>query len=94
MTSDQKRILELEAEVASLKDLVQVLLEEIERLKHPKNSRNSSVPPSKDENRPLKTKSLRKSSGKKPGGQNGHKGNNLKMTEHPDHIIEHKVSVL
>jgi len=93
LTSDQKRILELEAEVASLKDLVQVLLEEIERLKHPKNSRNSSVPPSKDENRPLKTKSLRKPSGKKPGGQAGHKGNNLKMTEHPDHIIEHKPSV-
>ena len=97
MTNDQKRIVELEkensflkAEVSSLKILIQQLLEEIERLKHPKNSRNSSVPPSKDENRPLKTKSLRKSSGKKPGGQNGHKGNNLKMTEHPDHIIEHK----
>ena len=90
MTNDKKRILELEVEVASLKALVQVLLEEIERLKHPKNSRNSSVPPSKDENRPLKTKSLRDPSGKKPGGQTGHQGNTLKMTDHPDHIVEHK----
>lgn len=90
MTNDQKRILELEVEVTSLKALIQVLLEENERLKHPKNSRNSSVPPSKDENRPLKTKSLRNPSGKKPGGQIGHQGNTLKMTDHPDHIVEHK----
>ena len=99
MTNDQKRILEFEkensflkVEVASLKILVQQLLEEIERLKHSKNSRNSSVPPSKDENRPLKTKSLRSPSGKKPGGQTGHKGSTLKMTDHPDHIVEHKPS--
>lgn len=90
MTNDQKRIVELEVEVTSLKALVQVLLAEIERLKHPKNSRNSSVPPSKDENRPFKTKSLRDPSGKKPGGQTGHQGNTLKMTDRPDHIVEHK----
>lgn len=71
LTHDRKRILELEVEVASLKALIQLLLEENERLKHPKNSCNSSVPPSKDENRPLKTKSLRDPSGKKPGGQTG-----------------------
>ena len=90
MTNDQKRILELEAEVASLKMLVQQLIQEIERLKHPKNSRNSSVPPSKDENRPSKTKSLRTSDGKSPGGQAGHEGNTLKMVENPDHIVEHR----
>lgn len=97
MNADKKRIIELEkensllkAEVAALKALVQDLLLEIERLKHPKNSRNSSVPPSKDENRQFKTKSLRESDGKKPGGQNGHEGNTLKMTETPDIIIEHK----
>jgi len=97
LTTDQKRIAELEkensflkAEVASLKMLVQQLIHEIERLKHPKNSRNSSVPPSKDENRPTKTKSLRTSDGKSPGGQAGHEGNTLKMVENPDHIVEHK----
>lgn len=90
MNADKKRIAELEKEVADLKRLVEKLLLEIERLKHPKNSRNSSIPPSKDENRPFKTKSLRESDGKKPGGQTGHEGNTLKMTETPDIVIEHK----
>lgn len=96
MTQDQKRILELEnencllkTEMARLKALVETLVQEIERLKHPKNSRNSSVPPSKDENRPLKTKSLRISDGKLPGGQIGHEGNTLKMTDCPDFTQEH-----
>ncbi|MCK9205864.1 MAG: hypothetical protein M0P66_02025 [Salinivirgaceae bacterium] len=51
MTPEQQRILELESENRQLKadltalaSLAQQLLQEIERLKHPKNSRNSSVP--------------------------------------------------
>jgi transposase len=48
------------------------------------------VPPSKDENRPFKTRSLRSSDGKNPGGQAGHEGSTLKMAENPDIIIEHK----
>jgi transposase len=97
LTQDQKRIIELEnenrqlrADLDTLTILVNKLLQEIEQLKHPKNSRNSSIPPSKDENRPLKTKSLRSSTGKLPGGQIGHEGNTLKMTDTPDYIIEHK----
>ncbi|MDD3655092.1 MAG: IS66 family transposase, partial [Desulfotomaculaceae bacterium] len=97
MNGDKKRIIELEkensllkAEVASLKALVQELLLEIERLRHPKNSWNGSVPPSKAENRPFKTKSLRESDGKKPGGQTGNEGNTLNMTETPNIVIEHK----
>lgn len=97
MTQDQKRIIELEnenrqvrADLDTLTALVHKLLQEIEQLKHPKNSRNSSIPPSKDENRPFKTKSLRSSDGKLPGGQTGHEGNTLKMADTPDFIIEHK----
>lgn len=90
MDSDKARIKELEIEVTSLKKLINSLLQEIERLKHPKNSRNSSIPPSKDENRPFKTKSLRSSEGKAPGGQTGHEGNTLVMTETPDQIVEYK----
>jgi transposase len=90
LESENKRIIELEAEVTSLKKMIQSLIQEIERLKHPKNSRNSSIPPSKDENRPFKTKSLRASEGRSPGGQTGHEGNTLMMTENPDEIIEHK----
>lgn len=92
MTLEQQRIVELEAKIVSLEALVLQLLEVIENLKHPKNSRNSSVPPSKDENRPLKTQSLRISGIKKSGGQQGHEGNTLKMVEYPDVIIDHKPS--
>ncbi len=77
-------------------DMVQVLIkkvseleEEIRHLKHPKDSNNSSIPPSKDENRVKKNQSLRERSGKKSGGQKGHKGSTLKMTSTPDEIIQH-----
>lgn len=65
------------------------LKERLARYENPKNSRNSSIPPSKDENRPRKTKSLRKKSGRSPGGQPGHKGNTLRMIDNPDHIVDH-----
>ena len=52
-----------------------------------KTSENSSLPPSTD--RFKKTKSLRESSTKKPGGQTGHKGLTLKQVDEPDVIIEH-----
>jgi len=80
----EKRILELqgiERENAELR-------ERLSKYENPKNSRNSSIPPSKDENRPKKNQSLRKRSGKDPGGQPGHKGKTLEMTTAPDTIIE------
>ena len=52
-----------------------------------KNSRNSSKPPSTDEF--IKPKSSRKKSGKSSGGQKGHKGNTLKMSNNPDFIVTH-----
>ena len=70
-------ILELQQDVKLLKDENRQLKEEIQLLKHKKDSHNSSIPPSKDENRPKRTKSLRESTGKKPGGQPGHKGKTL-----------------
>lgn len=50
------------------------------------NSANSSIPPSKDPHR--KRGSTRKTKGekRKPGGQNGHEGTNLKKEEHPDRV--------
>jgi len=48
-----------------------------------------ALPPSKDENRPPRTSSLREKSNRKAGGQPGHKGKTLEMTETSDEIIEH-----
>ena len=41
-----------------------VLKERLSKYENPKNSRNSSIPPSQDHNRPKPNQSLRKSSGK------------------------------
>lgn len=64
------------------------LRKELSKYKVSKNSRNSSIPPSKDDNRPKPNQSLRKPSNKPLGGQSGHKGNTLKMVEHPDVVMD------
>ena len=52
------------------------------------NSKNSSKPPSSDGlNKP---KSLRKASGKKAGGQEGHEGSGLKLMNKPDSYVLHE----
>lgn len=82
-------IAQLTKRVEQLENENRMLREKLNKYENPKNSRNSSLPPSKDENRPLRTKSLREQTGKKPGGQPGHEGNTLKMTSAPDKIVEH-----
>ena len=78
MTEDvkvlHKRVEELEVLVKILLEKVDFLSKENAELRHrlskyenPKNSNNSSVPPSQDENRPRR-KSLREKSNKKVGG--------------------------
>jgi transposase len=78
----------LKREVADLRLLVQQLLEEISLLKGGKNSCTSSTSPSHDIGR-SHCKSLRVSSGRKPGGQPGHAGSTLSMSDAPDSIIHH-----
>ncbi len=57
----------------------------------PKNSNNSSTPPSKETLKDevvRRTKSLRVKSDKPAGGQKGHKGTTRTMVDNPDEIIE------
>ncbi len=82
-----RRVDELTHRVEQLEKENAELREQLRKYQHPKNSRNSSLPPSKDENRPLRTKSLRGKSNKKVGGQPEHEGNTLLMTKTPDKII-------
>jgi transposase len=64
----------------------------------PKDSHNSSIPPSKDSlkaqsekaNKLLATRSLREKSNKPTGGQIGHKGHTLDFFAEPDTIERHQ----
>jgi hypothetical protein len=67
--------------IAELEERVKVLESRLNQ-----NSRNSSRPPSTDfsfKDKPT-PKSLRKKSGKKPGGQEGHSGTTLEMVDDPE----------
>jgi transposase len=79
----------LQSQVVALNEQVDELKAEVRELKSrlDKNSRNSNKPPSTDEF--TKPKSQRKKSGKKTGGQKGHQGHTLKMSDNPDKIVIH-----
>ena len=76
-----KLIKELRLEVTNLKT-------EIELLKNGRNSRTSSTPSSHDYSRSNSYNSREKTD-RKPGGQKGHKGSSLKMTDTPDETIKY-----
>src|SRR6516165_4135103 len=83
--AQNERIAALEAELAASNARVA----ELER-RLGLNSSNSGKPPSSDGlTKPPRTKSLREPSGKKPGGQKGHRGETLRQVENPDVIVDH-----
>ncbi len=76
---------ELNHTIAQLIKTVEALKEQLG-----KNSKNSSKPPSSDGLAKPSPKSLRKPSGRKPGGQKGHKGNGLMLMATSDEPIVHR----
>lgn len=96
----EERLDQLEQENRELREQLARKDEQIEQLIHQvqalqdrlsKNSHNSSLPPSSDRF-VRQPKSLRKKSGKKPGGQSGHPGSTLPFCEQPDEILLHQVT--
>lgn len=76
--------------IDSLEEKVLFLLQIIEKQSVKKDSHNSHNPPASDKSSPKRTKSLRKKSTRKTGGQLGHKGHTLEMKAIPNESHELK----
>jgi transposase len=102
----QREIDDLSAHITQLKAQIEKLPAEISELHHhhfqlgrrnaeleallSKDSHNSSRPPSTDLPWAKRTRSLRRPSGRRPGGQTGHQGSTLRLAAHPSRVVEHR----
>jgi len=102
----QDRIVELQAEIAQQREQIATLLQQNATLQQrltdlearlAKDSHNSSKPPTSDglKRQLPQTRSLRRRSGRKPGGQLGHAGETLHLVaqEQVDDVVEHRPAV-
>ncbi len=93
MTEQEAQALYAQGEVS----VVKKLLEQDARIREllarcATDSRNSSKPPSTDGYHKPAPKSSRKKTGRKPGGQKGHRGSTLALSDNPDRVIPHPVT--
>ena len=95
----EQEIISLREQLAQRDDLIKQMQEQITALSERvqdleaqlvKNSRNSHLPPSSDRF-VRQPKSLRKKSGKKPGGQEGHPGKTLLFSSTPDEVVSYSL---
>lgn len=102
MTSMERTLLErVEAQAKEIEEQRQIITRQAQKIEEllaiieefrggGKDSHNSSKPPSSDGYRKKPVpKSLRTTSGKKQGGQLGHKGSSMKIGQEPDQIVQH-----
>jgi transposase len=93
MTPEEENAV-LRAENAQQREQIAVLVARVQEweARLAKDSHNSGKPPSSD-GLARKTKSLRRTSGKKRGGQIGHRGETLRLVATPDDVVEHRPAV-
>lgn len=95
MTPEAENAL-LRVENATLREQVAALIVRVQELEGrlAKDSHNSGKPPASD-GLARKTRSLRRRSGKRPGGQLGHRGETLRLvtTDEADVVVEHRPAV-
>ena len=88
LSMGQRNLLELVNYCLTIQERLRALEE-----KNAQNGQNSSKPPSSDGYQKPVPKPQRKKTGKKSGGQPGHKGHTLKAVAKPDHTVVHKVTL-
>ena len=74
----------LAATITELQETIKELHRQLDQ-----NSQNSSKPPSSDGHHKPSPKSQRTKTGRKPGGQKGHRGSNMSIPHAPDEVIKH-----
>ena len=72
------------ATISELQETIKELRRQLDQ-----NSQNSSKPPSSDGYHKPSPKSQRTKTGRKPGGQKGHQGNNMTIPHAPDEVMKH-----